>query len=78
MNVDTDQFAAIKAEALEAAGLRRILVMNEIITRGVQGMAEERGFKRGWAAGRRAAGKHARPLGNGGGNLRLVAAGGEQ
>jgi hypothetical protein len=77
MNVDTDQFRAIQAEALEVSAIRRGLVLNELMVREIEARAEDRGFKRGWAAGRRVAGRHARPRDAQRGNLRLVAGGGQ-
>jgi len=70
MEVNTDQFRAIQAEALEVKALRRTLIWQEDTMDLIERRAEQRGFERGVAAGR-----HARPRGGRHANLRLVAGG---
>jgi hypothetical protein len=72
MEVDTGQFAAIQAEALEVKALRRNLIWQEATVDLIEQRAEQRGFERGAASGR-----HARPRGGRHANLRLVAGGGQ-
>jgi hypothetical protein len=70
MNVDTAEFQAIKAEALEVKALRRALVWREALIGEVERAAEQRGFERGRA------GRHVHPRGGQHGQpLRLVAGG---
>jgi hypothetical protein len=70
MEVDTGQFRAIQAEALEVSALRRNLIWLEGSVGLIEQLAEDRGFKRGVAAGR-----HARPRGGRHTHLYLVATG---
>jgi hypothetical protein len=70
MQVDTGQFRAIKADALEVTALRRALMWHEALIDTVERQAEQRGYERGRA------GRHARPRGGRHGQLKLVSGGG--
>jgi hypothetical protein len=70
MHVDTAEFQAIKADALEVKALRRALAFHELLLSEVEREAEQRGFERGRAA------RHARPRGGQHDQpLRLIAGG---
>jgi hypothetical protein len=69
MHVDTAEFQAIRAEALEVKALRRALVWREALIDELEIRAERRG------SGRGRAGRHARPRNGRRGSLRLVVTG---
>jgi hypothetical protein len=70
MNVDTAEFRAIQAEAIEVKALRRALMWHEDLIDEVERRAERRGFERGRA------GRHARPrVGQHGQPFRLIVGG---
>jgi hypothetical protein len=72
MQVNTDQFRAIREQADEAAGLRRTFAYSEILLQETEIRAEARGYRRGWAAARGYSGRHARPRAGQHGQLKLV------
>jgi hypothetical protein len=72
MQINTDQFRAIREQADEVAGLRRTFAYNENLLQEIETRAEARGFRRGWAAARGYSGRHARPRDGHLGQLRLV------
>jgi hypothetical protein len=61
VQINTDQFRAIRDQADEVAALRRTFTYHEIILQETETRAEARGFRRGWAAARGYSGRHARP-----------------
>lgn len=73
MQINTDQFMALRDQADEVAGLRRTFAYNEILLQEIEIRAEARGYRRGWAAARGYSGRHARPRTGQRGQLRLVA-----
>jgi len=75
MQIDTDQFRAIHAQADEVAALRRTFTYQEVILQEVEIRAEARGFRRGWVAARGYSGRHARSRDGQHGQLRLVSGG---
>ena len=75
MEVNTDQFYAIREQADEVAGLRRTFAYHEFVLQEIEIRAEARGFRRGWAAARGYSGRHARPRAGQLGQLKLVAGG---